>query len=204
MWAWTLNWGRVRDDLVVGSCPMTVADIDAIREGTGATALLSVQHDECRAAFGIDLDAMRGHAARRGVALANAPMRDFDLADQRDRLAAAVRALATLLRDEHRVYVHCTAGINRAPLTVLGYLTFVESLCPREAYDLLRAGRPEADPYWDAWRGCRDDLLARHRDTIAARAYALSQAEPHAAPEQNWYRAEAEVLRGSLLARDEE
>jgi atypical dual specificity phosphatase len=182
---------------------MTVDDIDTIREGTRATALLSVQHDECRAAFGIDLDTMRSHAARRGLALANTPMRDFDLADQRQHLAAAVRALAALLGHGHRVYVHCTAGINRAPLTVLGYLTFVESLCPHEAFEVLRGGRPEAEPYWDAWRGCRDDLLARRREAIEARAYALSRSDFHASPEQNWYRAEAEVLRQVVVAGED-
>lgn len=50
MWTWKLNWGQVRDDIVVGSCPMTPGDIDAIQAGTGASAILSVQCDECRQA----------------------------------------------------------------------------------------------------------------------------------------------------------
>lgn len=42
-----------------------------------------------------------------------------------------VRKLALLVAMGKRVYVHCTAGINRATLTVVGYLTFVQvSLSP--------------------------------------------------------------------------
>jgi hypothetical protein len=37
-----------------------------------------------------------------------------------------IRKLAVLVAMGKRVYVHCTAGINRATLTVVGYLTFVE------------------------------------------------------------------------------
>ena len=41
-------------------------------------------------------------------------------------LPEAVRQLNLLLSMGKRVYVHCTAGINRANLTVVGYLTFVQ------------------------------------------------------------------------------
>lgn len=41
-------------------------------------------------------------------------------------LPEAVRALNLLVERGKKVYVHCTAGINRASLTVVGYLTFVQ------------------------------------------------------------------------------
>jgi protein-tyrosine phosphatase len=200
MWTWKLNWGQVRDDFVVGSCPMTPSDIDAIQAGTGATAILSVQCDECRSALRIDLKALIDHAGRRGLLLVNAPMRDFDVEDQRRRLVDAVVNLARLLSAGHRVYVHCTAGINRAPLTVLGYLTFVEGLSHGEALALVRAGRPQAEPYWEAWRGCRSDLVEQNRPAIEARAWDLSQRHPEARAPENWSRAEVEVIRERLLA----
>ena len=37
----------------------------------------------------------------------------------------AVRQLNMLVATGKRVYIHCTAGINRAPLTVLAYMTNV-------------------------------------------------------------------------------
>ena len=74
------------------------------------------------------------------------PLRDFDPADQRRGLPAAVRGLYGLLRQGHRVYVHCTAGINRSPLVVLAYLTLVEGMGLEEAMTLLLRARPEVCP----------------------------------------------------------
>jgi hypothetical protein len=43
-------------------------------------------------------------------------------------------------------YVHCTAGINRANLAVLGYFTFVEGMPLDEALALIRTSRPQVIP----------------------------------------------------------
>jgi hypothetical protein len=198
MWAWTLNWGEIRRDIVVGSCPSAPADIDRICEEAGASALLSLQTDECRAALGIDHGAHLDHAARRGVVLLNAPMRDFDPVDQRDRLPDAVAALRRLLADGHRAYVHCTAGINRAPLTVLGYLTFVEGMTVDDAMALILRGRPQASPYWEPYHGCREDTLARTRAQVELRAWTLAQRDPSRSADSNWLQAEREVLSEAL------
>jgi atypical dual specificity phosphatase len=195
MWEWTLNWGFVRDDLVIGSCPVELADLDQIRDGTGATAVLSLQRDECHARFDIDREEHCRHGERLGLVMANVPLRDFDWEDQRRRLPAAVRALHRLREARHRVYIHCTAGINRAPLVVYAYLVWSEGLTENEALRVLRAGRPEAEPYLDAYQGSRQDLLARHREAIAKRAYALWCVQPGPTSADDWYRAERAVLR---------
>jgi hypothetical protein len=160
MWVWTLSWGEVRHDLVIGSCPVLPADIDLIHDNAAVSALLSLQTDDCRAALGIDYRMLEEHASSRGLVLRNAPIRDFDAEDQRKRLPEAVATLRALLGGGHRTYVHCTAGINRAPLVVLAYLTFVEGMPVPEAIRLIQRGRPEAQPYWDAYYGCRQDLRA--------------------------------------------
>ena len=163
MWVWTLNWGEVRQDLVIGSCPVLPADVDRICDDACVSAVLSVQTDECRAALGIDYKLIEEHARRRGVLLYNEPIRDFDGEDQRRRLPSAVQRLSGLLAGGHRTYLHCTAGINRAPLVAVAYLTFVEGMAMQAATDLIQAGRPEARPYWDAYYGCREDALAPRR-----------------------------------------
>src|SRR5512147_2514774 len=169
MWEWTLNWDRIRDNLVIGSCPMTVEDIDRIREETGATALLSLQSDACRAHFDIDYLEHRAHGERRELAMVNAPMLDFDPPDQRRHLPQAVRCLRELLEAGQKVYLHCTAGCNRAPLTALGYLTFVEMQAPDAAAAFIREARPQADPSWEAYQGCRADLVDTLRQNIMVR-----------------------------------
>lgn len=195
MWTWTLNWGEIRHDLVIGSCPIRPADIDEIHESAGVSAVLSLQTDDCRSALGIDYSRLEEHASNRGLLLHNAPIRDFDVEDQRKRLPYAVRILRQLIAGHHRTYLHCTAGINRAPLVALAYLTFVEGVAVPDAVALVQRGRPEASPYWDAYHGCREDALAPHRATVALRAWNLAKANPGETPEGNWFRAEREVVK---------
>ncbi len=166
MWVWSPNWGEIRYDLVIGSCPILPADIDRICDDTRVSAVLSVQTDQCRAALGIEWTLLEEHASRRGVVLDNVPIRDFDPEDQRNRLPQAIRRLSELLGEGYRTYVHCTAGINRAPLVVLGYLTFVEGMAVPDALSLIQQGRREASPYWDAYRGCREDVLGQYHDEV--------------------------------------
>lgn len=199
-WTWTLNWGAVRDDIVIGSCPMTAADIECICEMTGISAMLSVQTDLCRHAFAIDFDSQCRYATSLGLPLVNAPMRDFDPPDQRRGLPDAVRCLYRLLNQGHRVYVHCTAGFNRSPLTVLGYLTFLECMSPQDALALIKAGRPEAEPSWEAFSGCREDLVGNCRDAIERRAWDLANQGAADSPESHWLQAEKEIIRDVFIA----
>lgn len=195
MWTWTLNWNDVRSDLVIGSCPIAPDDIDTIQQQTRATAILSLQTDACRQAFDIDDSGLVQRAAARGLHLVNTPMLDFNPPDQRLNLPAAVRALGLLLAAEHRVYVHCTAGLNRSPLVVLAYLSFVELVAPDEALAFIREARPAADPSWEAYNDCRADLVEYLAPHIHVRAYYLSQQHPDSDMTRNWYQAETDVIR---------
>ena len=60
--------------------------------------------------------------------------------------------LHLLLSMGKSVYVHCTAGINRATLTVVGYLTFVKGWQLEDAKGHVKARRPQAHPYIDCWQ----------------------------------------------------
>jgi hypothetical protein len=201
MWTWSLNWGEITTRILVGTCPMTTADLDRIGAETGVTAVLSVQHDDCLAFWDIDYDQMRTYGENLGLRMARSAMRDFDIPDQRRNLARAVRTLADLQSNGHRTYVHCTAGLGRAPLTVLSYLVWIEGLSPEEAIGLIHRGRPGAVPAWEAHQGCRADLVERYRPRIEERAYMLSQARRSEGgdAQSDWLQAEVEVLRTALL-----
>jgi hypothetical protein len=195
MWTWSLNWGEISPHIVVGTCPMTPADLGRIQAGAGVSAVLSLQHDECLAYWDIDYEAMHRHGTRLGLAMQRCPVRDFDIPNQRKRLPYAVAALARLCSAGHRTYVHCTAGLGRAPLTVLGYLTWMDGQSPECAIGLIHAARPGAVPAWEAYHGCREDLVTRHHAWIAQRAYELHEADRQRTALENWTAAEAEVLR---------
>lgn len=57
-------------------------------------------------------------------------------------LGEAVRQLGVLLALGKRVYVHCTAGINRANLVVVAYLTNVEVRDRFTIHTAIRRGMP--------------------------------------------------------------
>jgi hypothetical protein len=175
--------------------PITPADIGYLQAGTGAGAILSLQHDDCLAYWGIDYGLMQRQGVRLGLTMRRCPLRDFDIPDQRRRLPYAVAALARLRSEGRRIYVHCTAGLGRAPLTVLGYLTWMEGQPPAAVIRRIHAARPGAVPAWEAYHGCREDLVARHRARIARRAYELHETDPRRTAFENWVKAEAEVLR---------
>lgn len=112
----------------------------------------------------------------------------------------AVRALHDLLRRGHRVYVHCTAGINRSSLVVLAYLTLIEGASVEDAMTLMLRARPEVCPTWEACHGCRRDLTARHEDRIRQRAAEIGQRQPQRGALDHWLQAEREVWREVLTA----
>jgi len=197
---WPLNGNVVRHDRVVGSGPRERSDLDALRVATRASAMLSVQHDECLAHQGIDDPGLVRYGRRLGLTMERCPLRDFDPADQQRGLPTAVRTLYGLLRQGHRVYVHCTAGINRSPLVVLAYLTLVEGMSLEEAMTLLLRARPEVCPTWEAYHGCRQELTGRYADRIRQRAFECSQRRPELSALDHWLQAERAIGREVLTA----
>ncbi|MBK1706140.1 dual specificity protein phosphatase family protein [Halochromatium glycolicum] len=168
MWSWSLNWAEITPSIVVGTCPMTPDDLERIHHEAGCSAVLSVQHDDCMAYWGIDEAALQARADALGMQRARRPMRDFIVEDQRRHLVNAVCALAAMQAAGQRTYVHCTAGLGRAPLTVWSYLSWVEGMPSEDAVALIKARRAGAVPAPEAHLGCREDLLARYRDAYAA------------------------------------
>ena len=181
---------------------MTEPDLYRIRHEAGASAILSLQHDECLAHFGIDYEQHRAHGRRLGLEMARSPMRDFNPVEQQQRLPVAVHRLWDLITDGHRVYVHCTAGLGRSALTVLGYLTFMEGVTPDEAIRLLQSRRPGVSPSLEAYEGCRANLLKPRHDEIERQAWIAyrdrSSRQKAGSAEDDWYHAEKTVLRAAI------
>ena len=201
MWNWRLNGNVVRHDRVIGSGPCEPHDLDALQAETGASAVLSLQSDECLAKLGIDYPAHVRHGQALGLTLVRAPLRDFDPADQQRGRPAAVRGWWGLLRQGHRVYVHGAAGINRAPRVVPAYLTRVEGLGLEEALTLLVYARPEVGPTWEAYHGCRQEWTARYADRIRQRAVELGRGSALPAGSALGLQAERAIGREVLTAR---
>lgn len=176
-WQWTLNWdpvmykdgqlehyrttGKVPDtDLIVGSCPRDAADVDRLIEEANIQAILCLQSDVCHESLGIDWKEVEKRAFERGLLISRVPVYDFDRLDQASMLPEVTRKLGTLIKSERKTYVHCTAGINRANLAALGYLTFVLGFGHDDALRIVKGSRPQANPYSVSWKLARKRLLA--------------------------------------------
>ncbi|MCG8425761.1 MAG: dual specificity protein phosphatase family protein [Chromatiales bacterium] len=177
---------------------MAPDDIRRIHSETGVSALLSLQHDDCLDYWGIDYRMLYRTGEELGLRMERCPIRDFDVDDMRRQLSAAVSLLTNLRSLGHQVYVHCTAGLGRSSVTVLGYLTLIEGLSPDRAIHLIRKGRPGAVPAWEAYDGFRNDMIERYRKAIERRAYELYESGVHRNANADWYQAQAEVLRSAF------
>lgn len=180
---------------------MTPDSLKRIRFEAKVSAVLSLQHDDCLAYWGIHYGTLYRAGEALGLLMERCPIRDFDTADMRSRLPAAVSMLSGMLGRGHRVYVHCTAGMGRAPTVVLGYLTLVGAYSTDEAARLILKGRPEAVLNWEAYHGCIEDLVDRHRQAIEQRAYELYKAGVHNNARTDWYQSQTQILRSLLTHR---
>ena len=199
MWSWSLNWNEITPHLVIGTCPMQPADLARLRTGARVDGMLSVQHDDCLAYWKIDYAEMQKAGQKVSLRMARVPIRDFDVEDSRRRLPAAVAALAQLRQTCNRVYVHCTAGLGRAPVTVITYLVFFEGMVPEAAFEHVKARRPGSVPAWEAFDGCRRDLTERWNPAIRSRARELAQASGNGAVDALLDQATSDILRERLL-----
>jgi len=145
----------------VGSCPQAPADVARIA-GAGFGAIVSLQQGADLDHFGIDGPGLREAARENGVAHFNVPVADFNPASLRVVLPDAAAVLEAALRATEaagkRVYVHCTAGLGRAPATVLAHAAWYGGLPLEEAAAAFRAARP-CNPRLAAVRAAAADLV---------------------------------------------
>ena len=152
----------VTPDLFVGPAPTSVEDVERLA-ALGISRLLSLQTDRDLAARGLHWNTLWGLLMARGIRAERQPIIDFDNKDFARHLGAAVDMLDELVQPDvatPRVYVHCTAGINRSPSVILAWLARENGM--DAAKSLLAKAHPDAVPY--------DDLVAQwHKKWLKTR-----------------------------------
>ncbi len=154
-----MDLDRILPNVLVGSCPTSRGDVVHLKAGFGVTAVLNVQTDEDMAFWGIEWADFEGAYREAGIECRRVPVPDFDPGELRRRLSDCVQALDALLRAGHTVYVHCSAGINRSPSTVVAYLHWLQGMTLAEAMALVTRRR-HCDPYLEAIRQASEDRAA--------------------------------------------
>jgi hypothetical protein len=198
MWTWSLNWGQITPEIVIGTCPMGPDDLERIHAEAQVSGVLSLQHNECLSYWNINYGDLFEAACQLNIKMVRCPIRDFDVPDMRKNLPRAVASLTKLISTGRKTYVHCTAGLGRAPLTVLAYLIWLKNLSPEKAIRIILKGRPGAAPAWEALHGAREDMIRLYRTEIERRAYRLYRLGIYNDPQADWNHAENEILSSVL------
>jgi protein-tyrosine phosphatase len=112
---------EITDYLLVGEYPRD-CDIAWLSSEHRVTAIHNLQDDEDLRINALDIAVLREVSARHGIKLVRTPIQDGSTDDMGDRLRAALSDLTTLIEAGERVYLHCNAGLNRAPTLAIAYL----------------------------------------------------------------------------------
>ncbi|PQP99589.1 phosphoglucan phosphatase DSP4 amyloplastic [Prunus yedoensis var. nudiflora] len=146
-------------DLIVGSCLQTPKDVDKLRS-IGVKTIFCLQKDSDLEYFSVDIGAIREYAKTfDDIEHLRAEIRDFDAYDLRLRLPAVVSKLYKAInRNGGVTYVHCTAGLGRAPAAALAYMFWVQGYKLTDAVNLLLSKR-SCCPKLDAIKNATADIL---------------------------------------------
>ncbi|XP_043700553.1 phosphoglucan phosphatase DSP4, amyloplastic [Telopea speciosissima] len=154
-----MNYNFIRPDLIVGSCLQSPEDVDKLRK-IGVKTIFCLQQDSDLEYFGVDIIGIQQYAGQfDDIQHLRARIRDFDSFDLRLRLPAVVSKLYKAInRNGEVTYIHCTAGLGRAPAVALAYMFWVQGYKLSEAHSLLLSKRP-CFPKLDAIKSATADIL---------------------------------------------
>jgi protein-tyrosine phosphatase len=130
----------IRPALLVGEYPAP-EDAAWLREAHGITVVVSLQDDADLASKGVVLGALERAYAEQGLAFHRIPVPDGDERNLAARLGDIVRLLSRLVEAGERVYLHCNAGLNRAPTAAIAWLHLHEGLSLTAARDEVKRCR---------------------------------------------------------------
>ncbi len=111
----------ITDSLLVGEYPR-ISDIEWLKQEFRISAIHNLQDDEDLRINGIDVIRLREACRLHQIKLVRTPIRDGSSDDMAARLGDALQHLEDLLGVGARVYLHCNAGLNRAPTLAIAWL----------------------------------------------------------------------------------
>ena len=134
--------------LAVGSHPHAPEHMMGLSRDHGVTHVLCLQTDEDLSSRGLQWGVLWQLYLRLGVDVTRVPIVDFDKKDLLAHLDQAVGALHAALEGGGKVYVHCSAGLNRSPTVIIAYLIQHRGMSLDEAMAWVTS-RHDCVPYPD-------------------------------------------------------
>lgn len=136
---------EILPNLFVGEYPR-LNDIAWLKQIYRITAVLSLQDADDLALKGLDPFLLQRTYKQHQVEFCRVPIPDFNSGAFSLALPIALSRLEESLASEHRVFLHCNAGCNRAPTLAIAYIHASSQMSLIKARDYFEARRPCA-PY---------------------------------------------------------
>lgn len=130
----------ISPELLVGEYP-SHEDIKWLKDLYGVTAVHNLQDDEDLRLNGLDASRLKAECDSHGIEYVRTPIQDGSADAMADRLEAALNDLRELAKSGSRVYVHCNAGMNRAPTLAIAFLRAYRKMSLEEAMQLVKRQR---------------------------------------------------------------
>ncbi len=127
-------------ELLIGEYPRP-QDAVWLSQCHRVTAVHSLQDDLDLRLNGLDEAALAEAYAAAGIRFARTPIADAGADSMAQRLDPALACLRRLVAEGERVYLHCNAGLNRAPTLAIGFLHVQGGLPLREAMEHVKSRR---------------------------------------------------------------
>eukprot|EP00287_Rhodomonas_sp_CCMP768_P003405 CAMPEP_0196728442 /NCGR_PEP_ID=MMETSP1091-20130531/9111_1 /TAXON_ID=302021 /ORGANISM="Rhodomonas sp., Strain CCMP768" /LENGTH=515 /DNA_ID=CAMNT_0042071181 /DNA_START=105 /DNA_END=1652 /DNA_ORIENTATION=+ len=153
----TLAFDWIPPNMYIGPYPQSRDDVQTMKEA-GVTGVVNVQTEKDIRQRMVNMDAMRSAYNEAGIELCHVPIEDFHGADLTKRVRDAAHAVHYLSEKakgegkEPKVYIHCTAGMGRAPATACIYLVWKHGYGLDHARDHVKHHRPIVAPNYNAMK----------------------------------------------------
>lgn len=131
------RYAVIRPYLLVGEY-LRPDDTAWLKEQARVTAVLCLQDSIDLSRKALSLTDLSHAYAEAGVEFRHAPVPDGEQVILSERLPAIIQSLADLIGSQHTVYVHCNAGMNRAPTVAVAYLHQHENMELGAARDFVK------------------------------------------------------------------
>lgn len=159
-----LAFDWVPPNMFIGPYPSCEDDVKKMQEA-GVTGVVNVQTDTDITKRMINMAVMRELYAAANIELRHIPIEDFhgeSLAANVKYAGKAVHELSEKAKAEGRepkVYIHCTAGMGRAPATACIYLVKYQGYNLDDARNHVKHHRPIVAPNYEAMKlACQNGL----------------------------------------------
>jgi protein-tyrosine phosphatase len=128
------------DELLIGEYP-SQADIAWLKDTYGVTAVHNLQDDDDLRMNGLDDRSLSAEYTAHGIDYVRTPIQDGSADAMAERLEVALDDLRGLVAPGSRVYLHCNAGMNRAPTLAIAFLRAYRQMSLDEAMMLVKKQR---------------------------------------------------------------